>query len=41
VRENLPELGDMTSEFDFNQSPTRPVVLPVCPATDLTPPPHC
>jgi phospholipase C len=35
VRENQPELGDLAQDFDFNQAPTQPLVLPVCPATTL------
>jgi len=37
VREANPNLGDLTSEFDFNQSPRPPFVLPVCPADELQP----
>jgi phospholipase C len=40
VRENVAP-GDLTSEFDFSQSPRAPVVLPVCPRTDLSPAPSC
>ena len=29
--------GDLTADFDFTQPPRPPLVLPVCPATDLTP----
>jgi phospholipase C len=32
VRENEPQLGDLTADFDFNQSPRAPVILPVHPA---------
>ncbi len=35
VREDAAQLGDLTSEFDFNQSPLPPVLLPVRPQTDL------
>jgi phospholipase C len=38
VREDLPELGDLTSDFDFNQAPLAPVILPVRPQTDLIEP---
>jgi phospholipase C len=31
VRENLPQLGDLTSEFDFTQQPRPPMILPVYP----------
>ena len=40
VRENVAP-GDLTSDFDFNQSPRPPVILPVCPTTTLTPAPAC
>jgi phospholipase C len=36
VRENAAILGDLAADFDFNQSPRPPVVLPVHPATTLT-----
>ncbi len=38
VRENVAILGNLTSDFDFNQSPRAPEVLPVNPQTDLVPP---
>jgi phospholipase C len=41
VRENSPILGDLTADFDFTQAPRPPLVLPVCPSTDLTPQPTC
>jgi phospholipase C len=41
VRERSPLLGDLAADFDFTQSPRAPEVLPVCPQTDLTPPPKC
>jgi phospholipase C len=41
VRETNPTLGDLTSEFNFSQPARSPFVLPVCPATELQPPPHC
>jgi phospholipase C len=28
VRENSPQLGDLTSDFDFSQEPSKPVLLP-------------
>jgi len=40
VRENQPQLGDLTRDFDFNQRPRAPLVLPVRPSTDLTPAPY-
>ncbi len=36
VRENEALLGNLTDEFDFNQRPLPPVVLPVNPVTTLT-----
>jgi phospholipase C len=42
VRESNPLLGNLMNDFDFNQPPRAPVVLPQCPTTDLTPtPPSC
>jgi phospholipase C len=41
VRENNPLLGDLTADFDFSQPPRPPLILPVCPVTDLTPQPSC
>jgi phospholipase C len=41
VRENSSILGDLTADFDFTQPPRPPMILPVCPATDLTPAPTC
>jgi phospholipase C len=41
VREASPLLGDLTADFDFSQPPRPPLILPVCPATDLTPQPTC
>ena len=32
VREEVPGLGNLESDFDFNQSPTAPLLLPVEPA---------
>jgi phospholipase C len=40
VRENIAP-GDLTSDFNFNQSALPKVILPVCPTTDLTPAPSC
>ncbi len=37
VRENAPQLGDLTADFDFGQAPRPPVILPVHPTTDLVP----
>jgi phospholipase C len=34
VRENEPVLGNMAIDFDFNQSPRPPVLLPTNPPTD-------
>ena len=38
VRENAPQLGDLTSDFDFSQQPRPPVFLPLAPPTDLIAP---
>ncbi|MBV9796478.1 MAG: alkaline phosphatase family protein [Solirubrobacterales bacterium] len=38
VREDVPQLGDLTSDFDFSQAPLAPVILPVQPHTDLVGP---
>ncbi|MGT2461299.1 alkaline phosphatase family protein [Sinomonas atrocyanea] len=34
VRENSPLLGNLADDFDFNQTPSPPVVLPTPPPTD-------
>ena len=36
VRENEKILGNLTDDFNFNQSPRPPMVLPVHPTTTLT-----
>ena len=36
VREASPILGDLRSDFDFDQPPRAPTLLPVRPETDLT-----
>jgi phospholipase C len=41
VRENNPALGNLAADFNFNQAPLPPVILPVCPSTDLTPARKC
>ncbi len=41
VRETSPLLGDLRADFDFNQAPRPPLLLPVCPKTDLAPAPSC
>jgi phospholipase C len=38
VRETLPQLGDLTADFDFNQPPRSPEILPLEPQTDLIAP---
>lgn len=38
VRENAPQLGDLISDFDFNQAPAPPLVLPEHRKTDLVSP---
>jgi phospholipase C len=35
VRENAPKLGDLTKDFNFSQTPRKPLILPVHPKTDL------
>ena len=35
VREDVPILGDLQNDFDFNQKPRAPVLLPVHPKTTL------
>jgi phospholipase C len=35
VRENVKILGDLSNEFDFNQKPRPPLLLPSQPKTDL------
>ena len=41
VRETKPALGNLVRDFNFDQKPRAPVVLPVCPKTELVPKPHC
>jgi phospholipase C len=41
VRESVSILGDLSQDFNFNQAPRPPEILPVCPVTDLTPTPLC
>jgi phospholipase C len=41
VREANPLAGDLTADFNFSQPPRAPVILNVCPHTDLQPPPKC
>jgi phospholipase C len=36
VRENVPILGNLQSDFDFTQTPRPPTILPVQPKTTLT-----
>ena len=36
VREDVPQLGNLVSDFDFSQSPRPPMLLPVHPKTTLT-----
>ena len=38
VRENVSQLGDLASDFDFNQPPRAPLILPKNPRTSLIPP---
>jgi len=37
VRENAPQLGDLVSDFDFNQRPRKPFLLRVLPQSKLPP----
>ena len=39
VRETVPQLGDLSKEFDFSQKPRPPLLLPARPKTDLVTPP--
>jgi phospholipase C len=39
VREDAPQLGDLRRDFDFDQEPRHPLILPEHPKTDLLPPP--
>jgi phospholipase C len=41
VRESLPQVGNLLRDFNFKQRPRAPVILPVCPQTDLQPQPVC
>ena len=38
VRENAPQLADITADFDFSQAPRAPLILPLHPPTDLIAP---
>jgi len=38
VREDAPILGDVARDFNFNQTPRPPLLLPIHPATDLVAP---
>jgi phospholipase C len=38
VRENLPQLGDLLTDFNFSQTPLKPLVLSVHPTTTLMAP---
>ena len=40
VREAQSQLGDLVRDFDFNQPPRPPLILPMRPSTDLTPAPY-
>jgi hypothetical protein len=37
VRENARILGNLVNDFDFNQKPRRPFLLPVLPPSKLPP----
>ena len=38
VREDAPQLGNLAKDFDFQQSPRSPLILPLQPKTDLIKP---
>ncbi len=38
VRENAPELGNLVKDFNFNQTPRPPMILPIHPHTDMIEP---
>src|SRR5581483_334983 len=38
VREDAPQLGNLFHDFNFNQAPRPPVILPIRPKTDLIEP---
>jgi phospholipase C len=40
VRENAPRLSNLIRDFNFNQKPRKPMILPVHPKTDLIGPSH-
>jgi phospholipase C len=39
VREDSPRLGNLVKDFNFNQTPRKPLILPVHPKTDFIEPP--
>jgi hypothetical protein len=39
VREDASQLGDLRRDFDFDQNPRQPLILPEHPETDLLPQP--
>jgi len=41
VREDASILGNLVTDFDFSQTPRPPMILPVCPHTELVPTPTC
>jgi phospholipase C len=41
VREASPLLGNLLKDFNFKRPPRKPLILPVCPSTDLQPTPAC
>jgi phospholipase C len=40
VRDSNPLLGHLARDFNFNQTPRKPLLLPTCPKTDLKPMPQ-
>jgi phospholipase C len=41
VRDSVKVLGNLQRDFNFRQRARAPLLLPVCPTTDLRPKPHC
>jgi phospholipase C len=44
VRENVPILGNLVQDFDFSQTPRKPMILSACPSSTTllpTPPAGC
>lgn len=41
VRENAPQFGNLLADFDFNQQPRPPLILPTHPPSAQTPAERC